>query len=115
MDAKDQPDAEGRQTAAQYLQERGFQILDRDWEHPDGRLDIVAVERDTLVVCQLKSHTLMRARPLVSPVRIRLLRGMAVDWLNVHGKRFDRIRIDVIGLHYEGEGGFTIEHIRGVD
>jgi putative endonuclease len=42
------------------------------------------------------------------------LRRLAVQWLNAHGVRFEQIRIDVIGLLYEGTGGFTIEHIRGV-
>ena len=28
--------------------------------------------------------------------------------------RFDQVRIDVIGLVYDGTGGFSIEHIRGV-
>ena len=35
-------------------------------------------------------------------------------WLTAHGVRFDQIRIDVVGLLYEGTGGFTIEHVRGV-
>jgi putative endonuclease len=42
------------------------------------------------------------------------LRRLAVGWINAHGVRFDQVRIDVVGLVYEGTGGFTIEHIRGV-
>jgi hypothetical protein len=34
--------------------------------------------------------------------------------LNAHGVRFDQVRIDVVGLVYDGTGGFSVEHIRGV-
>ena len=38
----------------------------------------------------------------------------AARWLSEHGKRYDQIRIDAVGLLQEGTGGFTIEHIRTV-
>jgi hypothetical protein len=28
--------------------------------------------------------------------------------------RFDQVRVDVVGLVYEGTGGYTIEHLKGV-
>jgi hypothetical protein len=42
------------------------------------------------------------------------MRGLAVRWLAEHGKRYDKIRIDVVGLLQESAGGFTIEHIKAV-
>jgi putative endonuclease len=106
---------DGRQAAEAYLEDHGFRILDRRWQHLDGRLDLVAVDNDTLVVCELRSHTARQAAPfgLLSTARRRLVRTMAVDWLREHGRRFDQIRIDVVGIIYEGSGGFTIEHVRG--
>ena len=46
--------------------------------------------------------------------RQRTMRQLAVRWLAAHGKRYDQIRIDVVGLLQESAGGFTIEHIRAV-
>src|SRR6202042_2706553 len=80
-------------------------------------IDIVAGERHVLVVCEVKSRTSTRyGSPLeaVSRAKRARLRRLAVQWLNAHGIRFDEVRIDVVGLLYEGTGGFTIEHIRGV-
>jgi hypothetical protein len=37
-----------------------------------------------------------------------------VAWLNAHGIRFDRVRVDVVGLVRDPSGGYTIEHVRGV-
>jgi len=70
-----------------------------------------------LVVCEVKSRTSTRyGSPLeaVSRTKRTRLRKLAVQWLNAHGVRFDQVRIDVVGLVYEGTGGFTIEHIRAV-
>jgi putative endonuclease len=117
MRAKDVLGKSGEQAAAEYLQGCGFRILDRNWRSADGEIDIVAVERQVLVICEVKSRTSVRhGSPLeaVSRAKRSRLRRLAVQWLNAHGVRFDQVRIDVVGLTYEGTGGFTIEHIRGV-
>ena len=117
MRAKDELGRSGEQAAAEYLEGHGLRILDRNWRSADGEIDIVAVERRVLVVCEVKTRTSMRyGGPLeaVSRAKRARLRRLAVQWLNAHGIRFDEVRIDVVGLLYEGTGGFTIEHVRGV-
>jgi len=117
MHAKDELGRDGEQAAVAYLEGCGFRILDRNWRCADGEIDIVAVERYTFVVCEVKTRSGTRyGTPLeaVGRAKQRRLRKLAVRWLSAHGVRFDQIRIDVVGLLYEGTGGFTIEHIRGV-
>jgi len=117
MHAKDVLGRDGEQAAVTYLEGCGFRILDRNWRCADGEIDIVAVERHTFVVCEVKTRSGTRyGTPLeaVGRAKQRRLRRLAVRWLNAHGVRFDQIRIDVVGLLYEGTGGFTIEHVRGV-
>jgi putative endonuclease len=117
MHAKDVLGRDGEQAAVTYLEGCGFRILDRNWRCADGEIDIVAVERHTFVVCEVKTRSGTRfGTPLeaVGRAKRRRLRMLAVRWLNAHGVRFDEIRIDVVGLLYEGTGGFTIEHVRGV-
>jgi putative endonuclease len=117
MRADDIPGQDGLQDAAGYLTERGFRILDRGWQCPDGTLDIVATEKDDLVVCTVVTRAGTRfGRPLeeMSQAKRNRARRAAGQWLSVHSLRFGQIRIDVVGLLYEGSGGFTIEHIRAV-
>jgi putative endonuclease len=117
MRAKDKLGRSGEQAAAEYLESCGLRILDRNWRCAQGEIDIVAVERRALVVCEVKSRTGPGyGSPLEAVGRAKRsrLRKLAVLWLNAHGIRFDQVRIDVVGLVYEGTGGFTIEHIRGV-
>jgi putative endonuclease len=117
MHPKDVLGRDGEQAAVSYLEGCGFRILDRNWRCADGEIDIVAVERHTFVVCEVKTRSGTRyGTPLEAVGRAKRarLRRLAVRWLTAHGVRFDQIRIDVVGLLYEGTGGFTIEHVRGV-
>jgi putative endonuclease len=117
MRAKDVLGRSGEQAAAEYLESSGLRVLDRNWRCADGEIDIVATERHVLVVCEVKSRSGTRyGTPLeaVSRAKRARLRRLAVGWLNAHGVRFDQVRIDVVGVTYEGTGGFTVEHVRGV-
>jgi putative endonuclease len=94
--------------AAEYLQGSGFKVLDRDWDCPDGHLDIIAVEHRALVACEVKTRTSRQyGTPLeaISRAKRGRLRTLAIRWLNAHGMIFDQVRIDVIGIVYEGTGG----------
>lgn len=116
MRAIDDPGAEGRQAAADYLTERGYTVLDRDWSCPDGTIPIVAEEGRALVVVAVVRAGSRYRTPLERAAKARSsrMRRAAVRWLADHGKRSDQIRVDVIGLVREGGGGFAIEHIRAV-
>jgi putative endonuclease len=117
MGAKDVLGREGEQAAVGYLESRGFQILDRNWRCADGEIDIVASDRGTFVVCEVKTRSGTRfGTPFdaVGQAKRRRLRRLAAQWLAAHGSRFDRIRIDVVGLLRDGADGFTIEHVQGV-
>jgi putative endonuclease len=117
MSAKDVLGKEGEQAAVGYLEGCGFRILDRNWRCADGEIDIVAVDRRTFVVCEVKTRSHTRygtPAEAVGTKKRRRLRKLAALWLCAHGVRFDQIRIDVLGLLCDGAGGFTIDHVRGV-
>lgn len=117
MGAKDVLGKEGEQAAVSYLRDHGYRILDRNWRCEGGEIDIVAAERRTFVVCEVKTRSGTRygsPADAVGHVKRRRLRRLAALWLSAHGTRFDDIRIDVLGLLRDGDSGFTIEHIRGV-
>lgn len=107
----------GEQLAAEYLQQAGIRILDRNWRCADGELDIVAAERRVLVACEVKTRSgVTFGSPLeaISRRKQARLRRLAVGWIQAHGVLFDEVRIDVIGLVRDRAGHFTIEHVRGV-
>ena len=109
-------EAAGR-AAASYLEGHGFRVLDRNWRSGSEILPIIAADHRVLVVIDLRVLAGTRHGTLLEAIgvdRQRTMRRLAAHWLAEHGKRYDQIRIDVVGLLQEGTGGFTIEHIRAM-
>ncbi|HEY5988095.1 MAG TPA: YraN family protein, partial [Streptosporangiaceae bacterium] len=80
-------------------------------------IDIVAAERQVLVVCEVKTRSGTRyGTPLeaISRTKRLLLRRLAARWLAAHGVLFDEVRIDVVGLVRDRAGNYLVEHVRGV-
>jgi len=104
--------------AATYLEGHGFRVLDRNWQSGTDIIPIIAADRRVLVVIDLRVRAGTRhGTPLeaIGADRRQTMRRLAARWLAEHGRRYDQIRIDVVGLLQESSGGFTIEHIKAVD
>lgn len=48
--------AVGEETAVRYLQEKGYRILERNFSNSLGELDIIAMEREVLVIVEVKTR-----------------------------------------------------------
>ena len=46
----------GEELAAEYLQEKGYEIIERDWKSGHHDLDIIAKEGGTLVIVEVKTR-----------------------------------------------------------
>ena len=117
MNPKDVLGRQGEQLAVDHLQRAGLRILDRNWRCAEGEVDIVAAERRTLVICEVKTRSGIRyGTPLEAITRQKRnrLRRLAIRWVVAHGVLFDEIRVDVVGVLRAESGGFTVEHVRGV-
>jgi putative endonuclease len=114
---KDVLGRQGEQLAAEYLQQAGFRLLDRNYRCAEGEIDIVAADHRVLVVCEVKTRSgLLYGTPIeaITANKLRRLRRLAVRWVLTHGVIFDEIRVDVIGVLKSPDGKFSIEHVRGV-
>jgi len=117
VNEKEELGRRGEQAAAEYLASAGLRILDRNWRCAEGEIDIVAAERQILVVCEVKTRSGTRyGTPLEAITRAKRmrLRRLAARWLAAHGVLFDEVRIDVVGLLKDSSGLYQIEHVRGV-
>jgi putative endonuclease len=114
--AKDALGRYGEEVAAQHLVNAGMSILERNYRCDAGEIDIVAMDGDVVVVCEVKTRAgLGFGRPVeaVTESKARRLRRLAVRWLDERNWHADEVRIDVIGV-LPAHGGFSIEHLRGV-
>jgi putative endonuclease len=107
----------GERVAQRFLRSQGMTVVGSGWRCRQGEIDIVAVDGDCLVVCEVKTRRSMLAgTPLdaVTPAKLARLRRLAAAWLEEHGGRYPDVRIDVVAVTLPRRGGPRVEHVRGV-
>ena len=103
---------QGEELAARYLQQKGYQIIDRNWRSGRQELDIVAQKEDILVFVEVKSRRNNRfgdPQEAVSDTKIRNLVTSAEAYVCQHEIDLP-VRFDIITVVGEHEP-FTIHHI----
>ena len=118
MAEKDEVGREGEQVAVDYLTERGYRVLDRNWRCRQGELDIVALDGRELVVVEVKARrSLAFGDPLeaVTDAKLTRLCVLAGAWRRAHPRVRPRgSRIDLVGVLLPRHGYPTVDHLRGV-
>jgi putative endonuclease len=109
----------GEELAARRLTEAGLTILERNWRAGRaGEIDIVARDRDTVVICEVKTRrggTFEHPMAAVTPAKAQRLRGLADRWVQEHGGAPPGgVRIDLIGVVLPHRGAPEVEHAQGV-
>jgi putative endonuclease len=103
----------GERAAARYLKRRGYKILARGNRLAPGELDLVALDRDTVVFVEVKTRRSAEAghpAEAVTPAKQRQLTRLAVTFLKRHGLLEHRARFDVIAVTWPEGQRPTIEH-----
>ena len=107
----------GERMAARYLRDQGLEILACNWRCAVGEVDIVALDGDCLVVCEVKTR---RSTAFGSPIeavthqKLARLRRLAAVWLAQHEGHYADVRVDVIGVLRPRRGACQIEHLVAV-
>lgn len=114
--AKDAIGAYGERVAVAYLLDRGMAVLERNWRGAAGEVDIIARDRDILVICEVKTRSSDACgAPIeaVGPAKARRLRRLAAQWLTASGLHPREVRFDVISVRPQLSGPAHIEHHPG--
>ncbi len=106
----------GEAAAAGYLRRRGYRILARGDRFGPGELDLVALDRDTIVFVEVKtrqSHDAGHPAEAVDDVKQRRLTKLAVTFLKRHGLLERPARFDVVAVTWPaGKRRPAIEHLK---
>lgn len=103
----------GEAMAVQFLEAKGWTILDRNWRCPEGEIDIVAYdpEQRAIVVVEVKTRAgLGYGTPMesITYAKVRRLRRLAAVYMKTQGRRAPRLRVDGVGvLHLHGQWEIT--------
>lgn len=126
MDRRRKTGEMGEDFAQRHLEGLGFKILDRNFRNRYGELDLVYLDRGTLVFCEVKASLSRSNGPFglpefaVGPVKQKRVRRMAAFWLaekraaiSIPKIKRSRcaatVRFDVIGVILNSDG--SIERI----
>lgn len=105
----------GEAAAARYLRRRGYKIVAQSDRGRLGEIDLVAVQRRTVVFVEVKtrrSHLAGHPADAVDEDKQRRLTRLALGYLKRHGLLEVSARFDVIAVTWpDGEKKPTIEHI----
>ncbi|MFC5666986.1 YraN family protein [Kitasatospora misakiensis] len=130
----------GERVAALRLAEEGLRILDRNWRCVEGELDIVALDGDTVAVCEVKTRSergFQHPSEAIDPTKADRLRRLAERWMaerwpghfaRLAGPEYrpgstdppwapvppGGVRIDLVAVINRVRGAATVDHLRGV-
>ena len=98
----------GEAAAARYLRRRGYKILARGDRFGPGELDLVMLDRDTIVFVEVKtrqSHDAGHPAEAVDERKQRRLTRLAVTFLKRHGLLEHPARFDVVAVTWPRASG----------
>lgn len=104
----------GEDYACDFLLEKNYKIIERNYRYGHGELDIVAFDQDVLVFVEVKTRKNLEFGPpilAISKSKQKQIRKIAEGYL-VERKITDTdCRFDVVGILLKGNERAEIEHI----
>ncbi len=104
----------GEMQAELLLVRAGYRILERNYHTPFGELDIVALDKGSIVFIEVKTRSSRRygtALHAVTPLKMNRMIKSALFFISKH--RYDEMnyRFDVVAVT-TSNGNRTVEHIK---
>lgn len=104
----------GENIAAQYLEKRGYQIIERNFQCKIGEIDIITKDKDEIVFVEVKSRKVLsygKPADAVNSIKKKHIYRAAQYYLLIHNQLDTYTRIDVIEV-YLNEEKYRLNHIK---
>jgi putative endonuclease len=102
--------------AARYLEESGYEILERNFRVGHKEIDIIAREKSTVVFVEVKaSRNLSYGHPSFRVTRKQRMNIIMAARHFIEDRMLEGydFRLDVISFYPVRGGGYTLDHIKG--
>lgn len=104
----------GEAIAVRYLESIGCKILERNYRHRKGEIDILALDKEFLAVVEVKSRSYLSygdPEAAIDSQKIELLSAAAGYYQELHDIRAE-IRFDIITVHFPKGKKARLTHIK---
>ena len=108
--------ARGEDIATEWLRERGYYIVERNWRVGYYEMDIIAEHLDTLHFVEVKTRRKggwQSAYDSIDEQKRRTLRRGAMAYRAMHRIRLE-LQFDLIAVTWNEAGGTTIEYTENI-
>lgn len=105
---------EGEALAANFLQQKGYEIVDRNWHYGPKEIDIVAREGDTMVFVEVKTRSTLAFELPQEAVTKKKMKNLveAADAYMIQNNIDLEGRFDIVAV-LNGNPPKVIEHLEG--
>ena len=96
----------GEFLAQDFLKKKGYRILETNFRCHSGEIDIIALQRNTLVFAEVRCKTNSRfgsPEESITYTKMEHLKAAALYYLQNHGKYFDSWRIDLVAIELDAD------------
>ena len=107
----------GEDKATEYLRKKGYKIIERNFRKGYGEIDVIAIDKDTLVFVEVKTRTSSSfGSPLESITywKLKSLIKTAQYYKITHPKLPDSLRIDAVSVLLNGNEVQSIELTKNI-
>lgn len=104
----------GEDIAVNYLKQKGYKILDRNFECRQGELDIIALDKKEIVFIEVKTRTSNRygyPSEAVNKIKQKHMLQTIKYYLYIRNLSDEFVRIDVIEV-YIRDNVYKVNHIK---
>lgn len=105
----------GERAALRYLKNKRYKILTSNFRLFRGEIDIIALDKNTLVFVEVKtrkSTDFGLPEESVTPSKQKQIKKIAQGFLMKNNLQDAECRFDVISIHFDQNQGYRIRHIR---
>ncbi len=102
----------GEALARQYLEQKGYRILEANWRYRRSEVDLIAMDGPVLVFVEVKTRATSafgQPEEFVTRRKERLLTEAAIAYMEAIGHDWE-LRFDIISILYRNEQDYRIEH-----
>ncbi len=104
--------------AAEFLQQNGYKFMSKNSFFKGGEIDLIMQDQEFIVFIEVKSlgsDAVITIYETLSKTKKHRLKNTINKWLLKNNKLEVPWRLDFVGIVYDNENKFSIEHFKFID